>query len=225
MNWTDDFYTGIAVLLAVLFLHAFYSAVQIKWPESYFGSTDLAAYEVSLSPIRYLLFRILPVYITIIFAAVTVDRIGGSGRLCALGVGVIYGLCTSGRSLFNAAKYPSRLKHERTPTILIRGISLSLIVAISLVAVITKDIFATIVPPLEDISSTLWTGIIAGVLGAYIYKLSRGHSVCADDLVDRAKNDVPRSLWMLAGQVAYDSGADIDFTRSVMLAEHIQRPA
>lgn len=50
----------LSVILGVGFLYVFYRAIQLQWPESYFGATDLSAYAIATSPIRYVAFRFAP---------------------------------------------------------------------------------------------------------------------------------------------------------------------
>lgn len=216
--------TVLAITLGVAFLYTFYRAVQLKWPESYFGATELSAYSISLSPIRYILFRLAPVYVTALFAAVTVDRIGGSGYLTALGIGVVHALATSGWSLFQAFRLPKDVRKSRFPIILIRCSMLVLITGAALMAAFSMRKFNSFIPPISEISATIWTGIIAGVFGAFIVKVTSEHASDDYEIVNRARNDVPADMWYLIGKLATEAGVDVDLARAIMLVENIQRP-
>ncbi|MGH9890568.1 MAG: hypothetical protein ACREA0_00995 [bacterium] len=222
---SDYISAAVGVVLGAAFLYAFFRAIQLNWPESYFGVGELAAYAISASPVRYTLFRFGPVYGTALFAGVATDRVGTDGFVTATGVGVLHALLTSGWGLLQAVRWPAEIRRRRRPILVVRVVVLLGVVGVSALAGVSRGVFAAIVPPISEISATLWTGIIAGVLGAFVVRVSRGHPVHEHEMVERARQEIPRRLWLMAARVALERGADVDLVRAVMIVEHLQRPA
>lgn len=215
----------VGVFLGSAFLYVFFKAIQLNWPESYFGVGELAAYAISASPWRYALFRFGPVLVTSLFVAVSVDRAGGDGRVAAIGTAGVHGLLTSGLGLAQAVRWPSDLRKHRRPILIIRGIVLFGAAGIGLLASMIRSALSPIVPPISEIGPTLWTGIIAGVLGAFIVQISRGHPVTEQDMIENSMKDIPASLWKFADGIALEHGVDADLTRAIMVVENLQRPS
>lgn len=216
----------VAVVLGVAFLAMFYRAVQLNWPESYFSATEVSSYSISTSPWRYLTFRFLPVYMTCIFVAVTLERIGSSALLGSMSVAVTHGFLTSGRAIAEAmVRWPSHVRRHRIPVLMLHGLVVLGLALIGFLAYMTSDGFAPIVPTLNELSATLWTGLVAGIIGAFIVRVSRGHPISDADLVDQSMKRIPPHLWYQAGELAGAHDADPHLVRAVMVVENIQRPA
>jgi hypothetical protein len=215
----------LAVVLGAVFLHVFFRAVQLSWPESYFGVGELAAYSISASPWKYLLFRFGPVFATALFAGVAADRAGSHGFPASLGVAAMHATLTSGYGLLQATRWPSALRRRRRPILLIRLAVLVGVIGVGVLAGSLLDLLGPLVPPLGELSATLWTGVIAGVIGAFIVRVSRGHPIHEHEMVDRARKEIPAELWDLAARAAIQHDADVDLVRAIMVVEHLQRPA
>lgn len=217
--------TVSGVLLGAAFLFAFFRAVQLNWPESYFGIGELAAYAISASPWRYVAFRFGPVLVTAIFVAVSVERAGGDGSMGAIATAGLHAGLTSGWGLLQAVRWPKSIRRRRRPILLVRLVVLIGVVGIGYLAAAFSGFAAPLVPPLSDLSATLWTGLIAGVLGAFIVRISRGHPVHEHEMIDRSQREIPKSLWNLAARLAIENEADPDLARAIMVVENLQRPS
>lgn len=214
----------IATLLGLAFLYIFYRAVQLQWPESYFGANDLAAYAISISPARYAAFRFGPPFVTCLFVYVTLDRLGRSAAVGASAVGIGHAMLRPGWALIQAARWPRSVFRHRVPIVLVHiGVLLGLIATTGL-SVVLAPTAAPLVPPATEISSTLWTALVAGIIGAFVVRVSRGHPVTEYELAAEGIRRIPRPLWELAGDVAREHGADATLTRAIMLVENLQRP-
>lgn len=213
-----------AVALGLGFLHIFYRAVQLNWPESYFGATELSTYAVATSPVRYALFRFGPVFLACLFVAVSLDRAGRSGLVGSLVIGVAHSLTTTGRALVQAALLPSPIRRHRVPTLIVWGVVFLGVMLTAALAGLVSGYSSAFVPDSNEIVSSLWTGLIAGVLGAYLAKVSRGHAIDEYEMADESRRRIPRHLWDLVGQEAITHAADPDLARAVMLVENLQRP-
>lgn len=137
---------ALAILLGLAFLRIFYRAVQLQWPESYFGASDLSVYSISTSPIRYLLFRFAPVFVAALFVSVSLNRSGHSGLIGAVGVGGGHAVLTSGWALIQATRWPAAVRRHRFPILLLRAAVLLLLFGLSYLAYLSSDVFSPLVP-------------------------------------------------------------------------------
>lgn len=215
---------ALGVVLGAVFLYVFYRAVQLQWPESYFGATDLGAYAISLSPVRYLVFRLLPPFAACLFVAVSLDRVGASGWRGALGVAGLHTMQTTGWSLIQAARWPTTVFRHRVPIVIIRIVSGLGIMGSGLMAGALFEVLAPLIPPVRELSATLWTGGVAGVIGAYIGRVSRGHAMSEFDMAEAAVRAVPEDTWAEAARTAVRNDADPTLVQAVMAVENLQRP-
>lgn len=213
----------VAVVLGVVFLYVFYRAVQADWPESYFGATDVSAYAVSMSPMRYALFRFLPLYVTCVFVGVSLDRREAPGALGAVLVGLAHGLLTLGRALLIWAGSDAELRQHRVSIAFSRAIVLIGVVIIAAIAAETRHMFAPAVPPLHELSAAMWTAIFAGVTGAFLVRISR-NALDQYGLVQRSLRQIPRRLFDVASDAARQAGADESLVWAVMVVENVERP-
>ncbi len=216
---------AVGVALGVGFLFVFYRAVQLQWPESYFGASDISAYAISASPVRYVAFRFLPVYVACLFVAVSVDRSGGSGLLAAVLVGVGHASMTVGWALLVWFRSAPALRRHRVPIAILRTVVFLGVVSSSLAAAATRRLLAPLVPRVQELSATLWTALLAGIVGAFVVRVSRGASVTEYELVEQSARSIPRPLWQLAQQTAAEHGVDSKLVLAAMVVENIQRPA
>jgi hypothetical protein len=214
----------LAVGLATVFLGMFYKGVSVQWPESYFGASDTAAYSVSISPVRYLSFRFLPVFAACLFASVSINRLHGRSLLVVLSIAAIHSASTVGVSIVKDFRAPKAIRRHRAPVTLLRIITLLVVFAVAVIANFLKVRAAPLIPTPQELSGTLWTGAIAAVAGAYAISVSRGRTSNPMELVQRSLQTIPVHLRHFARSVANEHGADPDLVIAVMIAENLQRP-
>jgi hypothetical protein len=217
---------GIAVVLGgTAFLHMFYRAVEFRWPESYVGAGDAGLYRILGSPKRYIAFRVLPVYATSLFVAVTASNAGLSATGAALGVAAVHGTVTTGRAIVRDIRAPRPLLRHRLPFLFVRVMGFVGLIAAGFVAAYSVPLAEPIVPPPSELSTTLWTAVLAGVTGAYVVRLTSDRSTDVHDLIKASHASITPGHWRMAGEVAQRCGADSDLLRAIMLVENLQRPA
>jgi len=213
----------LGVIFGYAFLYVFYRAVQTDWPENYFGAGDVSAYEVSMTPLRYALFRFVPVYVTCIFVAVGLDRRESFGAVGAMTLGGAHALATLGTALVVWARSDARQRPSRTSIALIRAVVFVGVIVVALAAVATRDMLAAFVPPLTDLVTAFWTALFAGITGAFLVRVSRG-ALGEYGLVARSLSQLPVRLLDLASAAAKESAADDILVQAVMVVENVQRP-
>lgn len=212
---------ALAVVIGVGFLHVFFRAVESQWPASYFALSSGPDYAITRL-FRYLAFRLLPVFVVSVFAAATLKRDGRAVILPVVAIGVIHALLTSGRALLGVIR-SGRLNRRPLLGVMHATVMLT-VVAASLAGSLSADAFDSIVPGLDAVSSDLWTGLIAGVIGAYAVRVTQAGFIDTDVVFTESRRAIPRDLWGLAADLAERSDADPRLVRAVMLTENIQRP-
>lgn len=90
-------------------LSAFYVAVRAKWPANYASAETTLSRQSRLGPVRYLTFRLVPLYLTGVFIAATARRLNisiGAAIYCLLALHI---LLTNGRAAVTLRRrHPSR---------------------------------------------------------------------------------------------------------------------
>lgn len=108
---------ALATVLGSGFLFLFYRTIRLNWPESYFGASDLSAYAVSATPVRFAAYRLIPVFVTCSFIAVSLNRADEDGTTGAVAVAVVHTVPTLGRALASSARLPRGLRRHRLPIV------------------------------------------------------------------------------------------------------------
>lgn len=101
--------------VGALLLFVFFRAVEARWPESYYGLSDLTSYQLSLRLGSYLSFRFLPVVAVAFLAGAVAMSLGESSTIAGLMVGFIHSAATAGRASLNAI----RAKRIFRPTLVV----------------------------------------------------------------------------------------------------------
>lgn len=214
---------AIAAVLAMSFLYVFFQAVRTEWPGSYFGPSDVTSYAVTASPLRYAGYRLLPLFTVCLFVAVTLERRDGYAIQTCLGIALTHAALTNGRALGRWARSGPLVRH-RVPIALVRAVVFVGLVVVGYVAFLARGVLSSVVPPLDQLTSALWTAILAGVLGVYITNQSRHGGGDQFELVDRSAAQLDGGLKDLMVKVASANDADPNLGLAVMAVENLQRP-
>jgi hypothetical protein len=211
-----------AVVGGVLALHVFYRAVQTKWPESYMSATDFTGLLVSRSIARYVAYRALPVFAVAFFVAGSLKNAGHEEVWPTLTMALIHAGMTNGRGLWQTLG-KRRKTFGATSTALFHCTALMGTVASAIGAIATaqSERARDFLPAVDEISTALWTGAIAAVLGAYLLKVS---SAAPPDPFTTSRRSIPDTLWASARTHALANGTDPALVKAIMLVENLQRP-
>lgn len=212
----------LAVLISVGFLHVFFRAVESHWPASYFALTSGPDYAITRSLGRYLAFRLLPVLVVAVFAAVTLGRTGDAVVVPVVLIGAVHAGVTSGRALVGLVR--SGRTSRRPLLTLMHPLVMGSVTCVALAGALVAPWFDGAVPTADDVVSDLWTGLIAGVVGAYAVRVSQPGHVPTDIVFAGSRKSIPNDLWNGAAESADRWNADADLVRAVMLVENLQRP-
>lgn len=207
-----------------LLLWVFFRAVESRWPESYYGLSDLTSYRLSLHLRNYATFRLLPVLLVAFLASAVVASSGYNGLAAGLVVAFTHGLSTSGRAAVNTIRQHGVFGRR----LLLAGhvgIFASVIVTGYFAGVLggVEELHA-LVPDVEDVRDGLWTALLAGVFGAYFIRVSEAREPSPSELIRESTWRVNRHLWEVAESASRKYEADPDLVRAVLLVENLQRP-
>lgn len=215
---------ALAAVLGSGFLFLFYRTIRLNWPESYFGASDLSAYAVSMTPARFAAYRLVPVFVICSFVAVSLNRGGEDGTTGAVAVAVLHTVPTLGRALVSWARLPRGLRRHRLPIVMLRAATFVAALSMGALAGRMADTLAPLVPELNELTAALWTAVFAGIVGAFVLRLSSSGGTNASVLAETSSNNVPTALWNLAWDTAVAAGADPRLACALMIVENLERP-
>jgi hypothetical protein len=213
----------LAVVLGVLFLHIFYRAIESQWPQVYFGGST-ATHAVNASPVRYLAFRFLPVFATCLFVAVSIGRIGDGVTAAVFGVVVGHASLTTLRGLVTQT-FGADSGERSTPLVLLQIVVTVGFVLVALLAIYARSSLDVLVPPVTELAASLWTAVLAGVVGAYLVKVATSGAQGPERLLARSRSGIAQALWQYSEQEAERMSTDPDLIHALMLVENLARPA
>lgn len=206
--------------LASAFLSVFYLSVRHHWPENYSSVKSTVDLHTRYNGFRYVLFRIAPVYLTAVFAAVTARRLGTSVPATLTTLLYIHLAVTNGLA---AARLIAGTATRRA-TLLLYHTAVSLLCVLStVVAAATYRSWDHFIPEPRELAAVLWTGVFAAVAAIFIQRITR---VSDDDRnrLSRARQDIGSHLWAYAAAVAERCDCDQDLVRAILASESLVRP-
>lgn len=211
-----------AGLLAGVFLTIFYSTVGHRWPENYSSLQEALDSYISDNFAKYLAFRAIPIYLTGVFAAVTVQRLGASVQATLAVMLVVHLSMTTVRASIRL--FRGRAARARRPTLLLFHLGISLIGAGSTIAAwFTYPSARGFIPAPNELVTAAWTGVFVAVLAVFAQRAGAfGHS--REGRLARARSDIGPDLWAYATDAAAKYDCDPDLIRAIVAAESLQRP-
>lgn len=220
---TDLLSAATAGAVAALVLHIFYRSVQHRWPENYSTLSGVLESYVSGGLLRYLAFRVVPIYLAGVFLAVTAARLDLSTSLAVAVMTFLHIATTYGRATL-ALLRPDNAEPQAATLLVYYLASAVLVLVAGGVARLTFNAWSEFIPVPSDIVLALWTGLFAAVLAAYIQSL-HGTAPTEEALVAQAERDMGSDLWDYAERAAWKHDCDPDFIRAILVTEVMQRPA
>lgn len=211
-----------AGLLAGIFLTIFYSTVGQRWPENYSSLQKALDSYISDNFAKYLAFRAIPIYLTGAFAAVTVERLGGSVQATLAVMLVVHLSMTTVRASIRL--FRGRAARARRPTLLLLHLCISLICAGSTIAAgLTYPLARGFIPAPKELVTAAWTGVFVAVLAVFAQRAGAfGYS--REGRLARARGDIGPDLWAYVADAAAKYDCDPDLIRAIVAAESLQRP-
>lgn len=213
----------LSALSSTFMLHAFFRAVASNWPHSYVSLSDMFELRITGHPLRYAAFRFLPV---LVMALALSALLTSEGRNAGLGVAVmtISHLSVSvGLALVQLLRSKSSFARASLLVAYLGTAS-----AIGLSGFVGWALSATpaaqLVPSAAVLVETLWTAVLAAILGAYVVTVSQHEPTMTSDLLTQARADATEDLQDLAIQEARAHNSDEHLILAILFAEVLQRP-
>jgi hypothetical protein len=209
-------------LLAGIFLSIFYSTVGHRWPENYSSLQGALDSYISDHVAKYFAFRAIPIYLTGIFAAVTVERLGASVQTTLAVMLVVHLSMTTVRASIQLLR--GLAQRTRRPTLLLLYLGTSLICAVSTIAAsLTYPLARGFIPGPQELVTAAWTGVFVAVLAVFAQRVGAFEPSRGGRLL-RARSDIGPDSWAYATEAAARNDCDPDLIRAIVAAESLQRP-
>lgn len=212
----------VTTVLGVTFLFIFFRAIEVQWPASYATLDSGVEYAITASPASYILFRFAPILATCLFVSVSLDRAGKDPILAVAAICVIHALATNGRAALGLIR--AHAESRKAPLWLMHSAVVVGIGLAGLLALLLDDAFAPAVPSVQAISATLWTALLAGIVGAFLVHVARSPGIDVYTVAERSRRAIPSELWVGAAQLAADANTDVRLVRAIMIVENLERP-
>ncbi|WP_127499682.1 hypothetical protein [Actinoplanes solisilvae] len=211
--------TGAIIVPAILWL--FYSAVRTEWPENYVTASQDFGTVVNRSSIRYLVFRVVPAYLTSLIVATTVSRFHGNGMTAALAGAAIFVYSTQGRHIYDV--WRRQHGHRRLPVLVVSLAAGCGIMVASALGGLGPGPFVAVVPPIDEFFKSFWTTILIALIAVAVVGYSR-HQTSVTELVRRSREEVGKKLLDFAQETAHKYATDPCLVEAVLLTENLERP-
>lgn len=213
--------TLLAVVLGAAFLYAFFRTVQTQWPGSYFVVHPGLLLAATQTPWRFAAFRLGPVFVTSIFVAVSVMRSDGDALAAVLGLAAAHICLTTARGIWRQMAGMT----ASNPSLLIFYVGVSIaVVLVAYCGYLAASPLKALVPPVDEISASLWTALLAGIIGAFLVRVSRRTREDDAEPFRESKRRLDSTLWSAAEREALANGADPVLVQAIMLVENLERP-
>jgi len=221
----------IPVVLAYILLGLFYKLFQATWPDLYFSTSDITGYYISVTPLRYFAFRLVPVIIIVSLVLGVFGKNLSQNIINYIGIniGIIYGGSTHGLAILKLlTKEKSVQRYFNTYTqYLFHVLSFSLILLVSyLAAYVSKsEIVAKLTPTFSGLIDNIWASLITVLIASYLYKIYQGKDINTDEIFDNSLKKLRPELVELIENYSVNKNANINLVKAVCIVENIQRPA
>ena len=211
-----------AVILGVIFLYVFYRAVETSWPTSYYSVGRRTDQTISQNLVAYLIFRFGPVYVTCIFAGAVLSEQGNAVVWPVILIAGLHALLTSGRALGGLIRSGTARRRPLITALHTGVIALSILVGVG--AAVSASAFEDYVPSNSELTSALWTALLAGVVGVYLVRVTTAAEPDIYSALSRSRARIPNHLWQAAEAAAIAANAEPRLVHAFMLVENVQRP-
>lgn len=217
--------------VTILIIHIFYYLFKISWPEMYFAVSDSMSLYISFSPVRYFVFRIVPIFIAIaILLGATESFVTIIQRIYAgLFIGITHLIFTNFKALLKLVlnNKSIHLYLNKSFQVFTHIITILLIMVMSAVAgaISSWNKFQLITPDLAEIRDNIWSSMITAMLAVWFYKLLQRRDVSSNDLFNKQKENLDNKIFNIIETESRKYNANEKLVKAICIVENIQRPA
>lgn len=207
---------GSVGVVCGLVLNVFYLAVRHAWPENYFGLGGSVDPIVSRNINRFATFRFVPPFIIAAAAALTSERLGYSAVVAVLVALFVHLVRPLGDIVARASRHQWGSVVGRTAIVLA-------VCSTSVLALVLRDSFASVVPRPSELVANLWAGVLAAIGAVYL----QGIALVKRDpglIVRKSFEEIDEDVGRYAISASVARGVDPRICLALMAAENTQRP-
>lgn len=206
----------------VLCLYVFFRMLQANWPQNYSDMSSVVDSASQRNLWTYSAMRFMPVYIVAVLVAGVVHETNGRIWLGLVVTTVGHVLSTNLRApvlrSLTASKGRSRWSH-----VAFHAANTLLIVMAVVAAFFTWHLWRPVMPDTDELVQAVWTALFVGLVVAFLQRVSR-YDRSTESKHVRAKKDLGSDLAADLDRQALEYDVSIDFLRSIILTECLQRP-
>ena len=226
-------YSNILVVffLILLGINIFYKIFQIKWPELYFTVNDQVSYFISISPFRYLFFRVLPPILIASLLSTIILQNYTNNQILYLNIISLttHAIFTNGRAIWNLLfnhkaisiyynKWFQFIIHISTITIMFLSGIISGYIS-------NTGILSSIVPTFQGLIDNIWSTLITAVLAIVLYEIySNRNRTTIDSILHQSYESIDQEIIDHINKFCEVNSASKRLVKAVCIAENIQRP-
>lgn len=221
---------SVFIITNVLII-GFYKIFQIQWPELYFAVNDQVSYFVSISPLRYILFRLLPPFIitAIIVGSLNNSLNGSQIATFATLICLSHSLLSNGRAIYNLIFNPIKVKvyFNKYLQIIIHLFTIVALGAVGYIAgyLSSKGIFLSITPSIPGLVDNIWSTIIVAFASVLLYEVySSKTQTDIDRMLIKSHKNISEELTAKIHKECQKNDANERLVLAVCITENLQRP-
>jgi len=216
----------IVAALGIAFLYMFFRVAEMAWPNSYYAQGDARSFRISKNPLGYLLFRFSPVIVVAYFLASALLNANRSPTLALVLLAVGHASVHVGRAMYTIATVEQTSMWSRGSLLLGYAlVILGVATAVPLGALVAQDAdLRALVPSARELTSSLWTGVFAAIIGAFFLRATEGGDVTVEEMIRYVRSTVKEDFFSAAKQAAAKYGADPTLVETILIVECLQRP-
>lgn len=208
---------GGAILLTIYF-----SALRTDWPENYSTAQSVVENNYRRGPLRYFLFRVLPVFVVCLLVAKTAEDLDVSSGPAVAVVVVLHLAATNVRA--SIALLRARHRTRRSTLLVYHALVAGLVGGAAVVGYATRDLLSGFVPTPNDLVFAVWTGAFVAIVGVVVRRKAEFSTNDFSYDAGRVEKDVGSANWAYVLEAAERHNCDPYFLRSIIAAECNQRP-
>lgn len=231
-------YSLLLVIITEWLIIKGYHYYKLTWPERYFGPDDKANIFISTSPLYYVIFRLLPVFIAILVTHGVFYKVSIVDQnplriyhpfVLGLVTALLYSLATDGRVILDLLIKSSNVEVfiNKTTQYFIHILAIPLMTIIGGAAGYTATLAEVrrFLPDLYGLVDNIWAAFITIILFFAVKNfINRPKEVNVDEVINKSASKIIPATYSLIEELSRKHNADSILVKSICIAENIQRP-
>lgn len=227
------YYSNLIIVFFLIFIgiHIFYKIFQIKWPELYFTVNDQVSYFISISPIRYLFFRILPPILIASLLSTIILRDYNDVQILYLNITSLttHAIFTNGRAIWNLMFNQKAISiyYNKWFQFVIHILTITMMFSAGLISgyISNSGVLSTIVPTFQGLIDNIWSTLITAVLAIVLYEIySNRNRTTIDTILHQSYESIDQKIIDHINRLCKENSASTRLVKAICIAENIQRP-